>query len=136
MTRVVRKLEEGGCRDILLTERGTFFGYGRLVNDLIGLGDLMDLGRPVCFDVTHSTQLPGAGADTTAGRPDRAPLLARAAVAAGIHALFIECHPEPAAALSDASTMQPLDAMGDLLRDAVAIRTALETARAASAGAS
>ena len=61
MARVVTKLEEGGSRNILLTERGTFFGYGRLVNDLIGLGDLIDLGRPVCFDVTHSTQLPGAG---------------------------------------------------------------------------
>ncbi|MHC5023634.1 MAG: 3-deoxy-8-phosphooctulonate synthase [Planctomycetota bacterium] len=131
MTRVIAKLEEGGCRDIILTERGTFFGYGRLVNDFIGLGDLLSLGRPVCFDVTHSTQLPGAGADATAGRPERAGLLARAAVAAGVHALFIECHPDPASGLSDASTMQPLEVMPDILRDAVAIRAALESTPAA-----
>ena len=125
MRHVVRKLEEGGCRNILLTERGTFFGYHRLVNDFIGLGDMMDLGRPVCFDVTHSTQLPGAGEQATAGRPERAAMLACAAVAAGVHAVFIECHPEPAKSLSDASTMQPLAAIPELLRQLLAIRSAL-----------
>lgn len=126
MKHVINKLSEGGCEQIMLTERGTFFGYHRLVNDFIGLGDLMDLGRPVCFDVTHSTQLPGAGEHTTAGRPDRAALLARAAVAAGVHAVFIECHPEPAKSLSDSSTMQPLDAMPALLKQLVAIRAVMQ----------
>jgi 2-dehydro-3-deoxyphosphooctonate aldolase (KDO 8-P synthase) len=107
MKHVVTKLTEGGCSHIMLTERGTFFGYHRLVNDFIGIGDLVDLGRPVCFDVTHSTQLPGAGDGVTSGRPERGPMLARAAVAAGVHAVFVECHPHPAKALSDASTMQP-----------------------------
>ncbi|MCI0363114.1 MAG: 3-deoxy-8-phosphooctulonate synthase [Phycisphaerales bacterium] len=124
MKHVIAKLVEGGCDQIILTERGTFFGYHRLVNDFIGLGDLIELGRPVCFDVTHSTQLPGGGGNATAGRPDRAGLLARAAVAAGVHAVFIECHPQPEQALSDAATCQPLDRMRDLLRDLAAIRAA------------
>jgi 2-dehydro-3-deoxyphosphooctonate aldolase (KDO 8-P synthase) len=126
MRHVIAKLEEGGAQSIMLTERGTFFGYHRLVNDFIGLGDLMELGPPVCFDVTHSTQLPGAGSDTTAGRPDRAGLLARAATAAGVHALFIECHPDPASALSDGSTAFPLEAMPALLAEIAAIRSSLQ----------
>lgn len=125
MRHVVDKLREGGCRDIMLTERGTFFGYHRLVNDFIGLGDMMDLGHPVCFDVTHSTQLPGAAASSSAGRPDRAELLARAAVASGVDAVFIECHPEPARSSSDASTMQPLSRMPALLAQLGRIRDAL-----------
>ena len=125
MRNVVTKLEEGGARQIMLTERGTFFGYHRLVNDFIGIGDLMDLGRPVCFDATHSTQLPGGDKTSTAGRPERSPLLARAAIAAGVQALFIECHPEPTKALSDASTMQPLETVPSLLRSLVAIRRAI-----------
>ena len=127
MQRAVDKLEECGGQEIMLTERGTFFGYHRLVNDFIGLGDLMELGRPVCFDVTHSTQLPGAGATTTAGRPERATLLARAAVAAGVDALFIECHTQPDQAASDASTALSLEAACDLLRAAAAIRRAIES---------
>ncbi|MBY0113249.1 MAG: 3-deoxy-8-phosphooctulonate synthase [Phycisphaerales bacterium] len=130
MSGPVRKLTETSCHNVMLTERGTFFGYGRLVNDFLGLGDLMELkGKgveappPVCFDCTHSTQLPGAG-EQTGGRPDRAPLLARAAVAAGVHAVFIECHPEPAKALSDASTMLPLAGVPALLKQLAAIRAA------------
>ena len=125
MTHVAGKLREGGCAQIMLTERGTFFGYNRLVNDFIGLGDLMELGYPVCFDVTHSTQLPGAGDGHSGGRPERAPLLARAAVAAGVHAVFMECHPQPSAAFSDATTCQPLDRMGPLLQSLAAIHFAL-----------
>eukprot|EP00752_Nemacystus_decipiens_P014426 g12835.t1 len=109
MTNVVNKLDEAGCKSMLLTERGTFFGYNRLVNDMPGLEDMMQLGWPVCFDVTHSTQLPGGGGTHTAGRPERAPLLARCAVAAGVQALFIETHPEPAQAKSDAATILPVD---------------------------
>ena len=126
MTHPLQKLQACGCEQAMLTERGTFFGYHRLVNDFIGLGDLMELGTPVCFDVTHSTQLPGGGADRTAGRPDRAHLLARAATAAGVHALFIECHPDPEQALSDGSTMQTLEATSALLRDVASIRNAME----------
>ena len=125
MQNVVRKLSEGGCRHIMATERGTTFGYNRLVNDFIGIGDMMELGHPVCFDVTHSTQLPGAEGERTGGRPERAPMLARAAVAAGVHAIFLECHPTPSAALSDASTMQPLDAVPAMLATMVAIRKAM-----------
>ncbi|MHC4414513.1 MAG: 3-deoxy-8-phosphooctulonate synthase [Planctomycetota bacterium] len=133
MRHVVEKLREGGAGHVMLTERGTFFGYHRLVNDFVGLGDLMDLGCPVCFDVTHSTQLPGAGEQASAGRPDRAGLLARAAVAAGVHAVFIECHPQPERALSDAATCQPLEAMQDLLRPLDAIHRAVAAAAAGSA---
>ncbi len=121
MKHVVHKLGESNCTDVMLTERGTFFGYNRLVNDFIGLGDLMEIGPPVCFDVTHSTQLPGAGTTQTAGRPDRAALLARAATAAGVPALFLECHPDPVNAASDASTMQRLDDMAELIHSCAAI---------------
>jgi len=124
MKHVLAKLRHGGARQIMLTERGTFFGYHRLVNDFIGLGDLMQLGCPVCFDVTHSTQLPGAG-ETSGGRPERAALLARAAVAAGVHAIFIECHPKPELALSDPATCQRLDSMAELLGPLIALRGAL-----------
>ncbi|MCC6678046.1 MAG: 3-deoxy-8-phosphooctulonate synthase [Phycisphaerales bacterium] len=129
MAGPIRKLAEAGCRNVMLTERGTFFGYHRLVNDFLGLGDLMELKAeggpaPVCFDCTHSTQLPGTG-EQTGGRPDRAPLLARAAAAAGAHALFIECHPQPAKAMSDASTMLPLAEVPGLLKCIAAIRAAI-----------
>ena len=111
------------------TERGTFFGYHRLVTDFIGLGDLQeiasDFSAPVCFDATHSTQLPGGGGETSAGRPERAPLLARAAVAAGVDAVFLETHPEPAAARSDRATVLPLTTIPELLRSLTAIRTAI-----------
>ncbi|MEM6756684.1 MAG: 3-deoxy-8-phosphooctulonate synthase [Planctomycetota bacterium] len=125
-----RKAEGGGTEtDVMLTERGTFFGYHRLVNDFVGLGDLMDLGCPVCFDVTHSTQLPGAGAaDQTVvsgGRPERAPMLARAAVAAGVDAVFIETHPDPAQALSDGATMLRLDDTLALLGELAKVRAAI-----------
>jgi 2-dehydro-3-deoxyphosphooctonate aldolase (KDO 8-P synthase) len=125
MANVVRKLKEGAAGrsgGIMLTERGTFFGYNRLVNDFVGLGDMMELGHPVCFDVTHSTQQPGGAADgqSSGGRPERAVLLARSAVAAGVQAVFLETHPDPRSALSDAATMLPLERakaiLGDLAR--------------------
>ncbi len=124
MRGALAKLRESGCARTMVTERGTFFGYHRLVNDFAGLGDLMELGVAVCFDATHSTQLPGEGA-TSGGRPERAALLARAAVAAGVDAVFLECHPDPAAALSDASTVQPLTRMSGLLSELAAVRAAL-----------
>jgi 2-dehydro-3-deoxyphosphooctonate aldolase (KDO 8-P synthase) len=125
------KLAEAGCSNAMLTERGTFFGYGRLVNDFLGVAEMMDLGAPVCFDCTHSTQRPGKGegGKVTGGEPRFAPMLARAATAAGVHALFIECHPEPARALSDAATMLRLSEMPRVLSDAAAIRRALTANR-------
>ena len=130
MKHVLDKLEACKASGSMLTERGTFFGYHRLVNDFVGLGDMMALGAPVCFDVTHSTQLPGAGADQTAGRPDRADLLARAAVAAGVNALFIECHPDPPAGRSDASTMQSLEHTARILADVARIHSVLHSSHA------
>ena len=132
MSGAVRKLAEAGTSNVMLTERGTFFGYGRLVNDFLGMGDLMELSceggpPPVCFDCTHSTQLPGAG-EQTGGRPERAPLLARAAVAAGVHAVFLECHPEPAKAMSDSSTMLRLETVPALLAELAAVRSAIRPA--------
>jgi 2-dehydro-3-deoxyphosphooctonate aldolase (KDO 8-P synthase) len=118
------KLKAAGCANVMATERGTFFGYNRLVNDFAGLADMMDLGLPVCFDATHSTQLPGAGA-TSGGRPERAPLLARAAVAAGVHAVFLECHPTPARGKSDAATMLALETVPALLADLARLREAM-----------
>ncbi len=117
----VRKLHESGCDNVLLTERGTFFGYHRLVNDFAGVVRMMTLDAPggppsVCFDCTHSTQTPGSGR-VTGGNRAMAPLLARAAVAVGVHAIFLECHPDPDHALSDAATQLPLGDVPDILAD-------------------
>lgn len=111
MTNVVAKLVEGGAEKagIMLTERGTFFGYNRLVNDFVGVADMMDLGWPVCFDATHSTQQPGGQGHMSGGRPERAGGLARAAVALGVQAIFMEVHTDPAHAKSDAATMLSVD---------------------------
>lgn len=131
MVGPINKLAQAGCTNTMLTERGTFFGYNRLVNDFIGIGDLMELDAgaggsvPVCFDCTHSAQLPGAGAGVTAGRRERVPMLAKAAVAAGVHAVFLECHPDPDRAQSDAATMLPLADVPDLLGALTRIRAAL-----------
>ena len=126
----VRKLHQAGCDDALLTDRGTFFGYHRLVTDLIGLGDLLeldcssftDLGPPpVCFDATHSAQQPGIG-EQSGGYRHRVPQLARAAVALGVHAVFIETHPDPDRAMSDAATQLRLDDFEQLIEQLAAIR--------------
>lgn len=127
MTNVVSKLAEADAKGVMLTERGTFFGYNRLVNDFIGLADMMDLGYPVCFDVTHSTQQPGGLGTQSGGRPDRAPLLAKLAVTAGVQALFLEAHPNPRKALSDAATMLTLEAAEQTLADVAKLRKAAGT---------
>ena len=129
MRNALEKLREGGARQMMLTERGTFFGYNRLVTDFIGVGDMIDLGRefgaPVCYDATHSMQLPGGDKTSTGGRPDRCAQLARAAVAVGVDAIFLECHPEPKRSSSDAATIQPLSAVRGILESLVRMRTAL-----------
>ncbi len=108
MKYVVEKLLAAGCRDILLTERGTFFGYGRLVNDMKSISQMQQLGVPVVFDATHSVQEPGGLGGATGGNRQMVEPLARAAVAAGANALFFETHPDPDAALSDGPNMVPL----------------------------
>lgn len=132
MRNALEKLREGGAKRSMLTERGTFFGFNRLVNDFIGVGDMIELGRefgaPTCFDATHSMQLPGGDKTSTGGRPDRCAQVARAAVAVGVDALFLECHPEPARSSSDAATIQPLTAVRPLLTSLVAVRRAIATA--------
>jgi 2-dehydro-3-deoxyphosphooctonate aldolase (KDO 8-P synthase) len=100
---------------IMLTERGTFFGYNRLVNDFTGLAVMRSLGHPVVFDITHSTQQPAGLGNQSGGNPEYSPMLARAAVAAGVEGLFLECHPDPKNAKSDAATVMDLNAVEPLL---------------------
>jgi 2-dehydro-3-deoxyphosphooctonate aldolase (KDO 8-P synthase) len=116
MGNVVDKMR--ACRNdqVILTERGTFFGYNRLVNDMTGIPVMQGFGCPVVFDATHSTQQPGGLGAASGGRREMAPLLARAAVAAGANGLFLEVHPEPEKALSDAASMMPLDWLEGLVR--------------------
>jgi 2-dehydro-3-deoxyphosphooctonate aldolase (KDO 8-P synthase) len=121
MKNVVSKLEESGCRSILLTERGSSFGYNNLVVDMRSLAILRSLGYPVVFDATHSVQLPGGGGDRSAGQREFVPVLARAATAVGIDALFLEVHDQPAEALSDGPNMVPLSELEALLTQVLAV---------------
>jgi len=127
MKNVVAKLREGGCRDILLTERGVTFGYGALVVDFRSLPVMRALGVPVCFDATHAVQRPGGLGDRSGGDRREVPALARAAAAVGIDALFTEVHEDPDHAPSDGPNMLFLDTVGDLIRTVVAIREAART---------
>jgi 2-dehydro-3-deoxyphosphooctonate aldolase (KDO 8-P synthase) len=115
MKNVVEKVHTCGNSQIILTERGTFFGYNRLVNDMTAIDTMKKLGCPVIFDVTHSVQQPGGLGETSAGRREMAPILAKAAVAAGANGLFIEVHTEPERAKSDAASIMPIDWLEDLL---------------------
>ena len=121
MQNVIKKVEFCENKQILLTERGTFFGYNRLVNDMTAIETMKQFGYPVVFDVTHSTQQPGGHGDSSAGRREMAPLLARAAVAAGANGLFVEVHTEPEKAKSDASCIMPIEWLEDLLQQCRAI---------------
>lgn len=121
MKNVVNKLREAGCERVLLTERGSSFGYNNLVVDFRGL-ETMRQWAPVCFDATHAVQKPGGAGDKSSGERRYVPLLARAAAAVGIDALFVETHPNPDEALSDGPNMVPLDEMAGLLDQVLAIR--------------
>jgi len=116
MNLVVKKAQTAGNEKILVTERGTTFGYNNLVADMRSIPILRQLGLPVVFDATHSVQLPGAGGDRSSGQREFAPVLARAAIAAGANGLFIETHPEPDRAQSDGPNMIPLAEMPKLLQ--------------------
>ncbi len=115
MGQVVKKAVEAGGGKLLLTERGTTFGYNNLVADMRSIPIMRQFGFPIIFDATHSVQLPGAGGDRSGGQRDMAPVLARCAVAAGADGLFIETHPNPDKALSDGPNMIPLANMARLL---------------------
>jgi 2-dehydro-3-deoxyphosphooctonate aldolase (KDO 8-P synthase) len=116
MGQVAEKARRAGAKKILLTERGTTFGYNNLVADMRSIPILKRFGCPVIFDVTHSVQLPGGGGDKSSGQREFAPVLARAALAAGANGLFFETHPNPNRALSDGPNMIPLAEMPALLR--------------------
>lgn len=125
MKNVVAKLAEIGNRNVLLTERGTTFGYGMLVNDMRSVPWMQETGAPVIFDGTHSVQMPGALGDRTGGDRRMIPYLTRAAVAAGCDGVFLETHPRPDEAKSDGPNMIPLDQLPDLIRVCLRVRSAI-----------
>jgi 2-dehydro-3-deoxyphosphooctonate aldolase (KDO 8-P synthase) len=116
------KLESVGCKNYCFTERGTTFGYNNLVADMRSIPWMQEQGGCVIFDATHSVQRPGGGGDTTSGDGDLAPVLARAAVAAGCDGVFIETHENPSRALSDGPNQIPLRKLPGLLRQLRSIR--------------
>jgi len=124
MRHAVAKLLAGGCSDILLCERGTFFGYGRLVNDFAGLPVMRSLGVPVIFDATHSVQRPASLGEATGGDRELVEPLARAAAAVGIDGVFFETHPDPDSSPSDGANMVPLDALAGVLERVLRIHEA------------
>jgi 2-dehydro-3-deoxyphosphooctonate aldolase (KDO 8-P synthase) len=126
MGQVVKKASEFGGRHILLTERGTSFGYNNLVVDMRSIPIMRRLGCPVVFDATHSVQLPGGAGDKSGGQREFAPVLARCALAAGADGLFVETHPDPGRAWSDGPNMIPLAEMPRLLRQCIQLRAALD----------
>ena len=127
MRHAVEKATAAGARTVLVTERGTSFGYHNLVVDMRSLAILRGLGCPVVFDATHSVQLPGAAGDASGGQREFVPVLARAAAAAGIDGLFVEVAAEPAKAKSDAANSLPVDELPALLATLVRIREAART---------
>jgi len=124
MKHAVAKLLAGGCQDVMLCERGTFFGYGRLVNDFAGLMTMRGLGVPVIFDATHSVQQPASRGDSTGGDRTLVEPLARAAAAVGIDGLFVETHPEPDQSPSDGPNMVPLGQLRSVLQRVLLIHEA------------
>jgi 2-dehydro-3-deoxyphosphooctonate aldolase (KDO 8-P synthase) len=126
MKHVVGKLSAAGCQNILLCERGTFFGYGRLVNDMRAIPEMKALGVPVVFDATHSVQEPGGLGAATGGNRAMVEPLARAAAALGIDGLFCETHPDPDKSPSDGPNMIPLDGFRSFLERILQIRAVVE----------
>lgn len=126
MKHVLSKLNSAGCPNVLLCERGTFFGYGRLVNDMRSLPEMRSLGAPVVFDATHSVQEPGGLGAATGGNRAMVEPLARAATAVGVDGLFFEVHPDPDNAPSDGPNMLRLDEFRGVLERILKIRAAWE----------
>ncbi len=121
---IVEKLRAFNAKGIMLTERGTSFGYNTLIVDMPGLVTMRSYGVPICFDATHSAQRPGGQGSTTGGVRESIPAMVRAAVAVGIDALFLEVHPDPDRALSDSATQWPLSRAEELLGQVARIRAA------------
>ena len=121
MKYAAEKIKSTGNDSILLTERGATFGYHNLVVDMRSLVIMRSLGYPVILDATHSVQLPGGGKNHSSGQPEYIFPIARAGVAVGIDGLFVETHPDPPRALSDAASQLKLDLLDDLVRQAVSI---------------
>ena len=126
MGQVVEKAENAGAKKILVTERGTTFGYNNLVADMRSIPIMRRFGFPVIFDATHSVQLPGGGGDKSGGQSWLAPVLARSALAAGANGIFIETHPQPSRALSDGPNMIPLAVMSALLKSLLKVFNAVK----------
>jgi 2-dehydro-3-deoxyphosphooctonate aldolase (KDO 8-P synthase) len=126
MTNVVAKLAEAGQKNVWLTERGTSFGYNNLVVDFRGIPEMKKTHCPVIFDGTHSVQQPAAKGTSSGGTREHVPDLVRAAVAVGVDGLFMEVHPNPSKALSDAATQITFETFRQVLKDALAIRKALK----------
>lgn len=118
---IIKKMEESGNQKLLLTERGSSFGYNTLITDFKGMASMRALGYPVVFDATHSVQKPGGLGHASGGESHHIPALSRAAVAVGIDGLFMETHPDPSKALSDGPNMLPLDKVEALLKQLIAI---------------
>jgi len=121
MKNVARKLDDAGASGVLLTERGTSFGYNTLVVDMRGLPIMAETGKPVIFDATHSVQQPGGRGESSGGQREYAPVLARAAVAVGVAGVFIETHEDPDNAPSDGANMIPLDQIDALVGELMAL---------------
>jgi 2-dehydro-3-deoxyphosphooctonate aldolase (KDO 8-P synthase) len=121
MKNVVQKLVQSGCRDVLVCERGVSFGYNTLISDMRAIPELAATGAPVVFDATHSVQQPGGQGTTSGGQRQFVPVLARAAAAVGIAAVFIETHQDPDKAPSDGPNMVPLNQLEELMRQIMAI---------------
>lgn len=123
MINVLKKMEEAGNENLILTERGASFGYNNLVVDMRSFPIMRDFGYPVIFDATHSVQLPGGAGTKSSGQREFVPFLSRAAVGAGVDGLFMEVHDNPEEALSDGPNMVRLDDLEAILRDLKAIDT-------------
>ena len=121
MAQAARKVESTGNKKVIITERGTSFGYHNLVVDMRSLGVIREMSYPVIFDATHSVQLPAAKGTASSGERKFVPLLSRAAVAAGVDGLFVEVHPEPERAPCDGANMWPLDFLEPLLAQLKAV---------------
>ena len=127
MKNVVDKARAVGNEQIMVCERGVSFGYNNLVSDMRALAAMRDTGAPVVFDATHSVQLPGGQGSASGGQREYVPVLARAAVAAGVSGLFMETHPDPAKALSDGPNAWPLGQMKELLETLKLIDAAVKS---------
>ena len=126
MGNVVKKLEESGNKNIMITERGASFGYNTLVSDMRSLPIMAKFGYPIVFDATHSVQQPGGMGEKSGGQREFVPFLARAAVAVGVGAIFMETHEDPDNAPSDGPNMVPLSEIKNLLKQLVSIDTLIK----------